>query len=71
MDKKCVLEIVGEYLRANGYDGLTDEEECGCGVDDLAPCQGVISHCVAAYRHLDKYDREWYSTEKRQETRPW
>jgi len=32
-----VEEIIKEYLTTNGYDGLCCED-CGCGIDDLAPC---------------------------------
>ena len=37
-----VREIVVEYLRAHGYDGLwtndCGDDGCGCLIDDLAPC---------------------------------
>lgn len=36
-----VLEIIREYLTANGYGGLyndDDEDGCGCRLDNLAPC---------------------------------
>lgn len=49
---KTVRQIVGEWLVANGYDGLVAEDrECGCLVDDLSPCGGDdIMNCEAAYR---------------------
>ena len=34
---KTVREIVREYLVANGYDGLCNDE-CGCDLDDFMPC---------------------------------
>lgn len=43
-----VLEIVQAKLRDLGADGLTDEDECGCSVEDLAPCGAIGHHCVAA-----------------------
>lgn len=45
-----VKEIVEKYLRDNGYEGLAGDD-CGCGLDDLAPCDnGFPSECVPAYR---------------------
>lgn len=32
-----VQEIVAEYLKNNGYDGLCNED-CGCGLEDFMPC---------------------------------
>lgn len=43
-----VRDILIAYLRANGYDGLAGED-CGCGVDDLAPCEGYPMGCVPAH----------------------
>lgn len=50
-----VREIVRDYLKANGYDGLFSPGECGCTLDDLAPCEGGwvgngIGDCEAGYR---------------------
>jgi hypothetical protein len=44
-----VNEIVQEYLKSNGYDGLYNED-CGCKIDDLCPCgiEGVWD-CKAGY----------------------
>ena len=46
-----IKEIVEQYLRDNGYTGLCGFE-CGCGLDNLMPCNAPdISECVAAYKH--------------------
>ena len=45
---KTVREIVQEWLRTNGYDGLCDVE-CGCEIDDLMPCLEDCGHCVPGY----------------------
>lgn len=52
-----VAEIVKAYLVKNGYDGLCTED-CGCGVDNLFPCDGQgacdalgCEACVPAYRY--------------------
>lgn len=45
-----VLEMVRERLLADGYDGLVDEHgECGCRLDDLAPCGEMGEGCEAAH----------------------
>lgn len=41
-------EIILSYLQANGYDGLAGDD-CGCGLDDLCPCDAAIpTECVPA-----------------------
>ncbi len=41
-------EIILKYLQENGYDGLAGED-CGCGIDDLCPCDAAIpTECVPA-----------------------
>lgn len=44
------LSIVTHYLKENGYDGLCAPDlECGCGLDDLAPCEyGPCPGCIPA-----------------------
>ena len=52
-----VKQIVKEYLKENGYDGLAGDE-CGCGIENLFPCDCVTETCVAAHRRelsRDKY----------------
>lgn len=52
-------EIVAEWLRGNGYDGLylsdggqyaSESEGCGCRLDDLMPCNEPGIQCAAGYR---------------------
>ena len=44
-----IIDIVKQYLMDNGYDGLYSDD-CGCFVNDLAPCCGEdITHCSAGY----------------------
>ncbi len=46
-----VPEMIGQYLRAHGYDGLVNtDQECGCSVDDLAPCGQFQTECFSAHR---------------------
>ena len=43
-----VENILKEWLKKHGCDGLCNEE-CGCGIDALAPCDALnIGDCVAA-----------------------
>jgi len=44
-----VTEIVWDYLKSHGYDGLCGDE-CGCGLDDLMPCDRHTD-CVPGYIH--------------------
>lgn len=52
MSNPTVSEIVKEWLKANGYDGLFNaEEECGCDLSDLMPCDDdAIGMCSAGYK---------------------
>jgi len=47
----CIREIVVAWLKANGYDGLCNtENECGCTLDDLIPCNAPHeTDCQAGY----------------------
>lgn len=63
---KTVKEIVADYLREIGADGLCHPAtECGCGVDDLQPCNYGNFECVPAKKvpvpdeYADDVD-EWY-----------
>lgn len=45
-----IKEIISEWLKENGYQGLfNDDIECGCGLDSLFPCGLFSSFCAAAY----------------------
>jgi hypothetical protein len=44
-----IREIIVEYLRQHGYDGLC-KDSCGCGLDDLAPCGGDPMDCQPAHK---------------------
>jgi len=46
-----VRQIVGQWLKKNGYDGLYSSSECACIVDDLMPCGEYYSDCESGYRY--------------------
>lgn len=50
-----VLNIIAKYLKENGYDGLCENDECGCVLNGIGLCGGDFLNCVAAYRY--KYDK--------------
>ena len=46
MKEVNVREIVIEYLRSNGFDGLySPDMDCGCEISDLMPCDRENCHC--------------------------
>jgi len=55
-EPRTVFDVVEEYIRSNRdkYDGLCDLGECGCKVDDLAPCGHLNgSMCVLGHWRED------------------
>ncbi len=50
-----VKEIVIEYLKKHGFDGLVTDEGCGCDIADIAPCGGDLFNiikCEPGYKIL-------------------
>jgi hypothetical protein len=45
-----VQEILIDWLKSHGYDGLClPREACGCGINDLCPCGYSCDDCEPAY----------------------
>jgi len=67
-------EIIKEYLVQNGFDGLHNEAECGCELDDLIPCHENCSQCQPGYKIVPPSnvdcDYDFYICEDK-EDRPW
>ncbi len=61
-----VKQIVTNYLRMHGYDGLTDCEECGCFLGNLAPCECFDPECVPGYAAKDENGDDIIQPEKPQ-----
>jgi len=38
-------EILVDWLKAHGYDGLHCEDQCGCNLQDLGCCEGSFLDC--------------------------
>lgn len=49
----CVRKILTDYLKENGFDGLTYPGECGCEIGDLAPCDNLRLDCEPGYKIAD------------------
>ena len=47
--KMKLKEIVAEWLKEHGYDGLYCETSCGCKIDDLMPCDEPGTDCQPGY----------------------
>jgi hypothetical protein len=57
--KEIVADYVADYLKQNGFDGLCDGDECGCGLEDLMPCgDKMVGDCEPAMRSDCKYCSE-------------
>ncbi len=43
-----ITEILEDWLKKNGFDGLiNDDEKCTCLLDDLCPCREPKIDCYA------------------------
>lgn len=47
-----VKEILKQWLKEHGYDGLYIPDECACELDDIAPCccQESVLACEPGYK---------------------
>jgi len=56
-----VRDIVRHYLTDRGHDGMCNPDaECGCGIDDLMPCDCNPFGCQPARRTVNEYGEETY-----------
>ena len=45
-----VEQIVNDWLKTNGYDGLYSEGVCSCVVGELEPCGEMRGSCESGYK---------------------
>lgn len=54
---ETVIKIVEKFLRENKFDGLySPDMECGCRLEDLAPCGNIEENCTAGYKQKHTSD---------------
>ena len=59
--RKTALQILAEWLKQHGSDGLVNPEAgCCCLVDYLQPCDSWMGDCVPGYRVRSGCDPERY-----------
>lgn len=48
---RTVGDIIRDYLKAHGFDGLwcCEGDPCGCALEDLAPCGEMSEECRTGY----------------------
>lgn len=47
-----IKDMVKDYLVRNHYSGLS-MDDCGCGLDDFAPCdEGPYPECIASKEYV-------------------
>lgn len=46
---KTVQQIITDFIRDNGYDGLLYENTCACARDALIPCGNLNHDCTVGY----------------------
>lgn len=46
-------EILENFLKKNGFDGLANEEGCCCLIGDLMPCEQNIGDCMPGCKEED------------------
>lgn len=68
-----VADLVLNYLKKNNFDGLVNpDDECGCGIDNLAPCDSNCMGCEPAIeveppsKDYDRYfaTKDWVQTKR-------
>ncbi len=50
---KTIKQIIIDHLESIGAEGLCDpENQCGCDIKDLFPCDNCQGDCVPSTRHV-------------------
>lgn len=57
-----VSDIIVLKLKRLGCDGLASPDaDCGCGIDDLAPCGGTCMDCLPARSRVTSEGIGWFA----------
>jgi hypothetical protein len=66
-----VYEILEQAIRAAGGQGLCNPEiDCGCGLDDLVPCESDPSFCQIGFEvRCEKCGQVWYYATRNEDTK--
>jgi hypothetical protein len=70
-DLYTVRDVIKSKLRKLGCDGLANPDaECGCGIDDLIPCQSDCSGCLPAKSKVTRNGMEWHAVGLTKKAKP-
>lgn len=47
---KTIDELLPDWLRRAGYEGLCNDDDCACSLDDLRPCGECGCSCTPAHK---------------------
>lgn len=57
-----VRDIIVSKLKRLGCDGLASpDDDCGCGIADLAPCGGTCMDCLPARSRVTSEGIGWFA----------
>lgn len=66
-----VGEHLKEWLKENGYDGLCNETDCACSIDDLQPCDSGMMDCEPGYKtpcNCEDHGCDWHISAQKEGT---
>lgn len=64
-------EIIIKYLQENGFDGLYNDDECGCDIRNLAICTSYMSQCRPGYKIFHPTKKHEYMICPNKNDKPW
>ncbi len=50
------IEIIIKHIADNNFDGLHNGNECGCELNNIAPCSESIMWCTPGYKVIPPSD---------------
>ena len=52
-------EIIKKNLIEHGFDGLYNDDHCGCEISDLIPCDSDFSMCKPGYKVVQSCEADY------------